>query len=100
MREINMIYVLVELRVKSFKNFEKFEKKAIAIMSRYGGDLLMAFESQRDKDSGEEIHLLSFPSNDKLNEYLNDDELHQLQELRQSAIESTIVKTSTKIKNY
>jgi uncharacterized protein (DUF1330 family) len=95
-----MIYVFVELKIKDFKKFEKFEKKALAIISQYGGELIAAFETQHEKNSGEEIHILSFPNNDQLNAYLNDEGLHDLQELRKSAIESTLVKTSTKIKNY
>ena len=96
-----MIQVLVELTVKDFEALAKFESQALAIVSKYNGRLISAFETERMPDgSGEEIHLLEFPNEESLNNYRNDSALANLTSLRESAILATQIKLSKRQKNY
>lgn len=96
-----MVYVLVEIEVLNFQALQQFESRAAAIMNKYSGKILAAFETERQaNDSGKEIHLLSFPSQDNFVSYRNDPELAALGNLRASAISNTQITLSTAIKNY
>ena len=96
-----MINILVTLEVKSFKLLTAFETKAVQIMSVYGGRLISAFETVRNADdSGEEIHLLEFPSLTAFDEYRLDPQLLASAELRNEAIASTEVVISSEQKEY
>ena len=96
-----MINILVTLEVKSFKHLTAFETKAVQIMSVYGGRLISAFETVRNTDdSGQEIHLLEFPSLTAFDEYRLDPQLMASAELRNEAIASTEVVISSEQKEY
>ena len=91
----------VTLSVKNFDTFEEFERKAAAIMSHYDGRIVSAYETLRNRDgSGEEVHIIQFPSEAKFNEYRADQKLLDLAEFREKAIASTMVKAIVKEKNY
>ena len=96
-----MINVLVRLEVKNFEALEKFEKQAITIMNRYRGRLVSAFETARREDgTGEEVHVLEFPSEEAFALYRGDDSLAELSGLRNQAILSTEVQVSLQPKSY
>lgn len=96
-----MINILVTLEVKSFKLLTAFETKAVQIMSVYGGCIVRAFETVRNDDnSGQEIHLLEFPSLTAFDGYRLDPELLASAELRNEAIASTEVVISSEQKEY
>ncbi|MFT5594365.1 MAG: hypothetical protein ACI8SR_002754 [Oceanicoccus sp.] len=96
-----MINILVILDVKNFENLTRFEHKAAEIMRDYGGDIVNAFETSRcENGTGQEVHLLSFPSEQAFAEYRTDSRLKEYAELRDSAIISTTVMTSCMLKNY
>lgn len=96
-----MINVLVTLTVKDFTLLAEFECQAVKVMQSHGGELIRAFESHRSDDgSGEEIHLLEFPSQAEFDAYRADSVLVEYAELRQKAIVSTAVIISDKIKEY
>ena len=96
-----MINVLVRLSVKDFELFETFEKQAALIMNKYDGRIISAFEITRNSDgSGEEIHILEFPSQEAFNQYRKDSDLAQLAHLREQAIAATEVQISQKLKSY
>jgi uncharacterized protein (DUF1330 family) len=96
-----MINILVTLEVKSFKLLTAFETKAVQIMSVYGGRLISAFETVRNADdSGQEVHLLEFPSLTAFDEYRLNPQLLASAELRNEAIASTEVVISSEQKDY
>lgn len=95
-----MINILVEITVKDFILLEKFESQAIQIMTKYDGRLLSAFETEREGNSGIEIHVLSFPSKELFKLYLTDKDLKALRDLRKHAISDTKVTYSTRINEY
>ena len=96
-----MINVLIRLEVKDFEALEKFEKQAVAIMIRYRGRLVSAFETARSEDgTGEEVHVLEFPNKEAFALYRDDDSLANLAGLRNQAILSTEVQISLHPKYY
>jgi len=96
-----MIHILVKLTVKNFIALEEFERQAVAIMIIHGGQLLSAFETRRNEDgSGEEVHVLAFPSADAFAAYRADAALAMLRDLREEAISHTEIQVSERIKSY
>jgi uncharacterized protein (DUF1330 family) len=96
-----MISILVTIEVKSFDLLADFESKAVKVMHTHGGDIVNAFETQRNEDgSGQEVHLLEFPSHSKFDEYRSDSLLLEYADLRTKAIKSSTVVISTTQKNY
>ena len=96
-----MIHILVKLTVKNFNVLEEFERQAVAIMKRHGGQLLSAFETCRNEDdSGEEVHVLAFPSDEAFAGYRVDGDLVDLKDLRDRAISHTEVLVSKRLKTY
>lgn len=96
-----MINILVTLEVKDFNLLANFERIAVQIMHSHGGSLIRAFESKRNEDeSGQEIHLLEFPSESAFADYRSDPRLLEYAELRDRAISSTAVIKSSQVKSY
>tara|TARA_R110001592_G_scaffold997_2_gene5845 strand:- start:2482 stop:2808 length:327 start_codon:yes stop_codon:yes gene_type:complete len=95
-----MLIILAELQVRDFEAFERFESLAIKVMAKYGGELISAFETQRQANTGVEIHLLSFPSTEAFEQYRADGELAALRNLREIAIEGTTLTFSETPKEY
>lgn len=96
-----MINILVTLTVKDFTLLAEFERQAVKVMKSHGGELLRAFESHRNDDgSGEEIHLLEFPSQQAFDAYRADPVLVEYAELRNKAISQTQVVVSSLLKEY
>jgi len=70
-------------------------------MHKYQGRILSAFETVRETDgSGEEIHVLEFPSESLFTDYRADKSLEDLANLRNQAISNTEVEISLKTKSY
>lgn len=93
--------ILVTLHVKNFEALELFETQACSIMEKYQGRMITAFETVRnDNGTGEEVHVLEFPSETEFNSYRVDRELTNLRELREKAIAKTDVTISNNIKKY
>lgn len=96
-----MIHVLVKLEVADFSALEQFESAAVSIMKNHGGDIVSAFEAERDSEnSGVEIHLLQFPSKMKFEQYRADERLKPLAELREQAIRNSEITISNRMKSY
>jgi uncharacterized protein (DUF1330 family) len=96
-----MVNVLVTLEVKNFTRLSEFETKAVQFMRAHSGRIVKAFETKRNADnSGQEIHLLEFPSMDAFDAYRSDPVLLQYAALRNEAIESTSVIISGTNKEY
>jgi len=98
-----VINIIAILEVKNREEFNKFETQAIQIMRSHGGKLVTAFEpdilSASDSDSIE-VHYIQFPDLDKYNNYRADPALAALSQLRSSAICSTQLYVSDKVKDY
>lgn len=96
-----MINILVTIDVKNFTLLADFESKAVQIMQSHGGSMIRAFESQSNEDgSGQEVHLLEFPSETAFVDYRSDPRLLKYAELRDRAITSTVVIKSSQVKSY
>jgi uncharacterized protein (DUF1330 family) len=96
-----MVNILVTLDVKDFSLLATFESKAVEIMRSHGGCIIRAFETKRNDDnSGQEIHLLEFPSMVAFDEYRSSSLLLEYAELRSKAIGATTVVISSEQKEY
>lgn len=96
-----MIHILVRLEVRDFNALDEFEHKAAAIMKKYQGRIVSAFEITHNEDgTGEEIHILEFTDDTAFANYRADSSLAQLADLRSQAISNTQVLISTKLKFY
>lgn len=96
-----MFHVLVKLEVIDFSALDQFEKEAALIMKSYGGEILSAFETERNaENSGEEIHILQFPSKAHFEQYREDQRLKVLSELREQAIRTTEITICLRVKSY
>ena len=94
-----MIQIYVRLTVKDFGLLEQFEQQAVAVMGQYNGSVIAAFETVHNADdTGEEIHILEFPSADDFAAYRQDTTMAELSALREQAIAGTEVKVSLKLK--
>ena len=97
----SVINILVKLDVKDFDVFDRFEKQASIIMGKYDGRIISAFETERNSDgSGQEVHILEFPSEEAFGNYRKDPALADLAYLREQAISNTSVEVSLRIKDY
>ncbi|HFU75748.1 MAG TPA: DUF1330 domain-containing protein [Arcobacter sp.] len=91
---LRVIYIIVELEIREPQSFVSFETKAVSIMKKYNGRLVMAFEPDRQYSSSinaNEVHVLQFDSLLDFKNYRNDEELKGLVALRKKAIANTTV---------
>ncbi len=96
-----MIQVFAKIQVNNFAVLEKFEHEAAKIMLKHQGRFVTAFETLRNNsDSGEEIHILEFPSIEHFAQFRQDERHLTLKELRAEAISATEIKISTQLKFY
>lgn len=86
----------------SVEAFRAFERKAIAIVSSHGGELVTAFVPEKGQvpNPPDEIHLIAFPSKKAFDAYRTDPQTMALADERNSVIEKTIIYTSDEIVKY
>lgn len=87
------LYLLVHLVVApgEEKTFRTYERRAIDILRRHGGELLYALRPETEPDRMHEIHLIRLPSHDALDAYRQDPALLAMREMRATAITSTSI---------
>ncbi len=84
-------------------DFIAFENVALPLLLKYGGSLILrvrpegkaVIESEGEKPY--EIHILSFPSEEKLQFYLKDKERQQVLHLKEKSIRSVLLIKGQKI---
>ncbi len=96
-----MINIIVTIEVKDFNKLATFENVAVNIMRSHGGDIIRAFETLQNEDgSGQEIHILEFPSETEFLNYRADPKLLEHSDLRDEAIKSISIVKSINTKSY
>jgi len=90
------VVLVVSLFIHSGREaeFRQFETEAARIMKRYGGQIERVIRPTISAQAGvtpHEIHLVSFPSMERVDAYRGDAELGKLASLRQTAIARTEV---------
>ncbi|MBY0503221.1 MAG: DUF1330 domain-containing protein [Bryobacteraceae bacterium] len=88
------LIVIAQLHVRAGKRrqFDEFERQALAIVARHGGELLHALQPILVVPADglpDEVHILSFPSEAAFAAYRADPELLALASLRAEAIAAT-----------
>ncbi len=95
MRETEQRFILiVSLWLKSddVSAFEAYERRAVQLLEKYGGRIerVVRVRKQTDeKDAPFEIHVVSFPNENKFADYLADSERGKLADLRDRIIART-----------
>lgn len=98
-----MIQIIVLLEIGDLNSFKEFETKAATIMKKYDGKVISAFSPDKEastQDNIGEIHILEFPDMQAFRNYRADDELKDMQQLREKAITSTKIYISDKFISY
>jgi uncharacterized protein (DUF1330 family) len=86
------IFVVATLRIRpgQLSQFEAYERQALAIASRHGGQLEQSIRSTSlAEGENVEVHVLTFPSEAMFAAYRADPVLVSLSALREAAISST-----------
>lgn len=77
--------------------FQEFEKHAIPLMEKYTGKLVQRLRPNEDaylegeKEKPYEIHVVSFESEAKLQEFFNDDTRLQFKHLKDESVKSILM---------
>jgi uncharacterized protein (DUF1330 family) len=87
------IVVLLFVRPGREREFERFEARAVRIMSRYGGRIerRVGFPAAEDASTPHEMHVLSFPDRDAFERYRRDPDVQAVANERAEAIRDTVV---------
>ncbi|MEP2025111.1 MAG: DUF1330 domain-containing protein [Reichenbachiella sp.] len=94
-----MIYITQFIYLKPGKEaiFQAFENHAIPLMEKYTGKIVQrlrpdatAYVAGEDKKPYE-IHIVSFESEDKLNEFMNDNSRLKYKHLKDESVESILM---------
>jgi uncharacterized protein (DUF1330 family) len=86
-----MVVSTVTVRPDAYETFREFEKLAVGIMARYGGKVERVVVADRRAQGGKlkEVHLVSFPDEDRMFAYLSDEELASHIHMREASTLST-----------
>lgn len=87
------LYLLVHLAVVpgEERTFRAYERRALAILRKHGGELLQALRPETEPDRVHEVHLIRLPSHSALEAYRHDPALAALREMRGVAVASTSI---------
>jgi uncharacterized protein (DUF1330 family) len=90
------LYLTVLLYLKDGKQdqFYEYERKVKPIIESYGGQFEKVIKPTQilgDMPMPDEIHLLSFPSEESFQSYRADPNLPEIAQLRAGAVEKTII---------
>jgi uncharacterized protein (DUF1330 family) len=99
----SQFYVVATLWIRQgeIAAFEAYERKAAAIMQRYGGSFDCVVRSDADQPGDPfEVHLIRFPSREMFQAYRSDAELKALSTERDAAITKTVVVAGSKNPPY
>ena len=98
-----MIYVVVHLYAGpgGINALRTYEREAIKIAREYGAELISAFVPQNSGENApDEIHLMTFPSEERLEDYRNDQGRLHLQNEHQDSIADANIYISSDIIEY
>jgi len=92
------VCLVVSLWIKGtdVAGFEAFERAAAAIMSNYGGNVEQVVRCSGVEGSPFEVHIVTFPSTQALQEYRDDPRLVELRPLRERVIARTEIWPGTR----
>ena len=95
-----MIYItqLIHIIPGKEKEFLEFESHAIPLMEKYTGTIIHrirpskeSFIDAKTEELPYEIHFISFESEEKLKEFLNDDTRLEFLHLKEASIKTTLL---------
>jgi uncharacterized protein (DUF1330 family) len=85
------LVVLLHVDPEHTADYERFEAAASRIMGRHGGRIERRVAVGGDAGRPDEVHIVTFPSENNFDAYLQDPELAGLGDLRARAIRRTVV---------
>lgn len=85
------LVVILTVRSEALDKFRTFEKRAATVMAKYGGAIerTVVIPPARTGDFVKEVHLVTFPNEQALLAYQNDEDLKKLSHLRQESVVQT-----------
>jgi uncharacterized protein (DUF1330 family) len=85
------LVAILTVKSEALEKFRSFEKKAAAVMARYGGAIERTVVVPPDSAEGllKEIHVVTFPNQQAFTEYRNDAELKTISHLRDESVVAT-----------
>ncbi len=97
---ISMV-VLLKAGTDGLPGLRRYEEQILPILREHGGKLIVAFNPMdTGADAPDEIHVIQFPSEQKLQAYRDDARTLSLSAQRQTAIASTTVYASNQVIEY
>ena len=101
---MSSITLVVSLWINQLKvsDYEEYERIAAGIMSGYGGrfERIIRLQDQSYTEMPFEIHIISFPSEDALQQYRDDPRYRELQPVRDKLITRTEILSGREIEPY
>ncbi len=85
------LVVIITVRYQALDSFRAFERRAVAVMARYGGAIERSVVVPPESGSEllREIHVVTFPDSSALEGYRADIELRSIAHLRDAAVVKT-----------
>jgi len=96
------LVVILTVRSEALDKFRTFEKRAATVMAKYGGAIerTVVVPPSRTGDFVKEVHLVTFPNEQALLAYQNDEGLKKLSHLRQESVVQTEIMVGEDGPNY
>lgn len=98
-----ILVVSLWLKGENVSDFEDYERRAARLLARHGSKIERAVRIKKQSESGDEpfeIHIVSFPNEEKFADYLADSETRKLAETRDRIIARTEIISGCDVKNY
>ncbi len=94
-----LMTVLIYVNEGELETLHEYERRAIPIMARHGGEIqrIIRPKSAANIDTPDEIHWLTFPSEEAFTAYRNDPDSAQIAHLREQAVRKAIFMSGTEI---
>jgi len=85
------LVAILTVRSAARHSFHAFEKKAYAVMSKYGGTIerTVTIPEKPGQDHFQEVHILRFPSEEAFSRYRADEELKAVAPERERSVIAT-----------
>ena len=100
-----MIFItqLIYIRPGKEESFHEFEDMAIPLIAKYNGKLLLRIRPadadviERNMEAPYEVHLVQFPSEEDIENFMHDDSRTKFLHLKEDSVQSAILIKGSKL---
>ena len=86
-----ILVATMTVRREAVEDFRAFERRAAAIMSKYGGVIERSIVVDDGSTPIQEIHVVSFPDGQAFAAYQADEDLQRIAPLRERSVTQTVI---------